>query len=174
MTRKGWSLSALSTELGVDRRTVGRRLSDASVRPIGQRAGAAVYDLRQAAEAVLRVARPAQQGVEEAAAATRGIFAQQRIPDAALVPWLHDEIVTLPEYEERIGIEGDEVLDLIAFGLPLLPPARGSDLARVSIPHADRWRWLFGLLVTARGGDGDSPHVAGEVRRLLANCPAEV
>lgn len=165
MTRKGWSISALSTELEVDRRTVAKRLSEAGVRPIGERAGAPVYDLRDAVEAVLRTYQSRAKAGDHASD-TRGIFLQQKIPTAAIIPWSHSEVVTFPEYEEHAGLDEGETVSLLVYGFPFYPPAEGEKHGRVSIPHADRWRWLFGLLVTARGGDGDSLRLIDEVNRL--------
>src|SRR5258708_6458289 len=52
-----------------------------------------------------------------------------------LIPWCHEQI-------------------LLLYGIPLLPPLEGEKLARVSIPHADRWRGMFAIYVEGLGGNG--------------------
>lgn len=48
-----WSLNQLSREFGIARETVGKRLSDANVRPSGERRGHPVYKVKDAAMAIL-------------------------------------------------------------------------------------------------------------------------
>src|SRR5574337_13017 len=55
--KAGWSISALSVELGMDRRTVAKRLDAAKVEPAGTVSGDPVYGLREAMAAVLSLHR---------------------------------------------------------------------------------------------------------------------
>lgn len=48
-----WSLNQLSREFGIARETVGRRLSDANIKPAGERRGHPVYRVKDAATAIL-------------------------------------------------------------------------------------------------------------------------
>lgn len=48
-----WSLNQLSREFGIARETVGKRLSDAGVKPSGERRGHPVYKVKDAAMAIL-------------------------------------------------------------------------------------------------------------------------
>lgn len=52
----GWSISRLATEFGIDRRTATRRLEKAGVQPSGKRSGHVVYNLRDAAPALVDMA----------------------------------------------------------------------------------------------------------------------
>jgi hypothetical protein len=63
MTRRKWSLNALATELGVDRRTIARKLDEAAIKPAGTKGGAPVYRLKDAVRVVST--RPAGQARSE-------------------------------------------------------------------------------------------------------------
>lgn len=62
---QGWSINRLAVELDLDRRTIERRLRDAGVAAIGERAGDAVYSLASAARACF--AAPSATGMAELA-----------------------------------------------------------------------------------------------------------
>ncbi len=109
-------------------------------------------------------------GGSDRAENARAFFEMHVLPQEHLIPWQHDQVMTLPEYAERTGI-GDGVIDLIAYGLPILPPAEGEKVGRVSWPHAERWRVLMaGVLFQLAGvrldGEGDLARLAPELHRL--------
>ena len=58
-----WSLNQLSREFGIARETVGKRLSDADVKPSGLRRGHPVYRVGDAASAILVPRRQSFSGV---------------------------------------------------------------------------------------------------------------
>jgi hypothetical protein len=90
------------------------------------------------------------------------------LPKDCLVPWSHAYIEPLDVWERGVGIDGTgEVIDLIALGLRILPPAgNGSELCRVSLPHAANWRSLLAVVVGRCGGDARTPFLGREMRRL--------
>lgn len=102
----------------------------------------------------------------------RGSIAQEVLEDLVLprdhlIPWAHDQVMTIPEYEAEAGIAGDGVLDLICFGVPILPPARGQKVGRVSAPHGERWRFLVGaLLYHLTREEPDLSRLGSELHRL--------
>lgn len=83
-----------------------------------------------------------------------------------MVPWTHDHVVSVTAYREQIGISEDELLYLMAFGLPYFPPTEGETVGRVSIPHAERFRGLLSCFVECHGGDGRATNIATEAMRL--------
>lgn len=89
-----------------------------------------------------------------------------------LIPWIQGDVVTFPEYATRAGISEDEVFTLMLYGMPLLPPAEGEKIARISVPHADRWRGMFAIYVEGLGGDGLSNQLGAEAHRLRGLPPA--
>lgn len=95
------------------------------------------------------------------------------LPRDQIMPWLHENVVTFPEYARHAELSEGELFTLMLYGLPLLPPARGEKLARVSIPHADRWRALFAAWVEGLGGDGYSANLGAEAQRLRGLPPAD-
>jgi hypothetical protein len=112
------------------------------------------------------------------------------IPDAArewldtiaigqelLLPWLVDKCETPPhvaelvvpadEYRRESGIDGDEMLYRVLYGLPTLPPAPGTKHgARISLPHARAWLLMFSGFIESIGGDGMAKRIACEAHRL--------
>ena len=74
--------------------------------------------------------------------------------------------------EESIGLKRDgtvndgELIDWMIFGFPILPPAEGEKIARVSRPHAELWRLMFGLLIGTLGGNGMALHLGREAHKL--------
>ncbi len=100
----------------------------------------------------------------------RAFFDLHLLPEEQLIPWQHNQVLTVSEYAERTGI-GDGIIDLIALGLPWLPPAAGEKEGRVSWPHAERWRVLLaGALYQLTGVRLDGDHgglerLAPEIRR---------
>ena len=84
-----------------------------------------------------------------------------------MIPWDHAEVMTLTDYEASVGLPRDgEILDWMRLGLPLLPPAPGEKIARVSKPHAELWRAFMGTLIERCGGDGRALRIGEEMRRL--------
>ena len=171
MTPKSWSINALATEFRLDRRTVARRLSQAGVAPAGNKAGAPTFRLSDAARALLAGSQgePAKGGrtcrlqLEPAT-----VLERLQIPVPYLVPWSHPDVIPLDEYERSLGLDPKcgEILDWLSFGFPIVPPAPGEKLARVSRPHADLWRALFGLVIGLTGGNPDALHLGEEARRI--------
>ena len=162
MTPGLYSISGLATEFRIDRRTVAKRLAD--VRPAQVRGRTRLYRMSDVAQALIRPAgrhngsrKPPGQLLDEIA-----------MPLEFLVPWAHDQVMTLREYEESIGLDHDdgEILDWIVYGFPILPPAPGEQLARVSRPHAELWRLLFGGCIQMLGGNGLSLRLGEEWRRI--------
>ena len=162
MTPALYSISGLATEFRMDRRTVAKRLAD--LRPAEVRGRTRLYRLSDAAQALVRPAgrhngsrKPPGQLLDEIA-----------IPLEFLVPWVHDEVMTLREYEESLGFKkcDGEILDWIVYGFPILPPAPGEEVARVSRPHAELWRLLFGGCIQMLGGDGMALRLGEEARRI--------
>jgi hypothetical protein len=113
------------------------------------------------------------------------------IPDAArewldniaigqelLLPWLVDKcdtpphvaelIVTFDEYRRESGLDGEELLLRVVYGLPTLPPAPGDKKkrGRISLPHARAWLLLISGFVESIGGDGMAKRIACEAHRL--------
>jgi len=88
------------------------------------------------------------------------------IPMGELLPWLHPDVVTFSEYAEQSGFSPDELLEFVVYGLPVLPPKNGEEQARVSVPHADRWRFLFSVLIEGLGGDALAQNLAAEARKI--------
>ena len=84
------------------------------------------------------------------------------------MPWSHRDVVPLDEYERSLGLDPEEgeIIDLISYGLPLLPPGPGETLARVSRPHTDLWRAMFTLVIGLCGGNVDALHLGREARRI--------
>jgi hypothetical protein len=76
------------------------------------------------------------------------------LPEDFLVPWSvpPDRLLTVPQYEKHIGVEHGEIIDLMGYGLPILPPEPGKKLARVSVEHAERYRFLLAVLLHRLGG----------------------
>jgi hypothetical protein len=94
------------------------------------------------------------------------------LPEGYYMPWCHDQVVSYREYGESTGLDDAELFTLLLFGLPILPPEPGTAVgARVSIPHADRWRAMFAIYVEGLGGDGYSATLGAEAMRLRGLPP---
>ena len=163
MTPKAWSVNALSVEFSIDRRTVAKRLSQAGLRP--------PYRLEAAARVLLGDLQPGGEGGVRTCRLQLGprqVMERLQLPLACVVPWSHSEVMDLDTYQRSIGLDpkGGEIIDLISFGFPLLPPAPGERLARVSKPHADLWRALFSLVIGMCGGNPEALHLGEEARRI--------
>ena len=159
-----WSINALATELRVDRRTLAKKLED--VPPAEIRGKHKRYRMRDAIDAL--ETKPRGTGGKSASEALRDFI---RLPLEALVPWSaeaseHDLVVSLDVYEAERGLEGDEILSLITHGLPLLPPAEGDKLARVSVPHAGVWEFGMRAALRAAGLNWNAPNLGAELDRL--------
>ncbi len=106
----------------------------------------------------------------------RGFLDGLLIGSNHMLPWLVDRVepgpdcehvVGVEEYKRGAGIDGDELLMRLAFGLPTLPPAPGETVgARISLPHASAWLTLFAGFVESLGGDGMAKRIAHEAQRL--------
>lgn len=85
-----------------------------------------------------------------------------------LLPWMHDAIVPIDEYSKMVGLDHaeGELLTWLVYGFPILAPAEGEEVARVSVPHAERWRFLFAGFVEMIGGDGNTLELGSEANRL--------
>jgi len=130
---------------------------------------AAVAEWRAAAIARDRGLRPPAPGEP----GPRQLIEMMALPEEQLLPWLGPDVMTVSEYREEAGMDADEFVRLLTYGLPLLPPEEEGEEGRVSRPHADRWRLLFESYLRSLGGKPGSPG-EGEVGReahLLRGLP---
>lgn len=109
------------------------------------------------------------------AASPREIVKEFALSRDLLIPWHSppDNLVTLPEYGELMGLPEEDggAFDLLIYGLPLVPPAQGQEVARVSLAHAERYRMLLALFLNGLGGpslglDDDLARIAPELNKL--------
>ena len=88
------------------------------------------------------------------------------MPMDLMIPWLHEDVVPIRQYAQKVGLSHEEIVELMIYGLPTLPPAKGKKSARVSIPHAERWRIMFAGFLHTLGGDPKNEDLAEEARRI--------
>jgi len=174
MQRTHWSLSALSVELGIDRRTLAKRIDRGAV-PVADRRGKGGAPRYRLSDVLRALDKPIGRSRDVANA-----LATLELSAEALMPWAHDGVVPLGEYLVSLGIEGpfedheDEIRTLLAYGMPVLPPAEGDSLRpadgdrlpRVSLPHAELWRAQFSYMIERAGGNGNATYLGREVLRL--------
>lgn len=162
----------IAKHLGIRERGV-RELRDNGVIPDGRRA--TLDEIRQAYLSHLReIAAGRQQGQggrgQNGRRSTPGEVLRDInlvLPREHLIPWAHDQIFDFPDYEKEAGIEEGGAFDLLCYGLPILPPARGKKVARVSWPHAERWRVLVAVLVFhLTGNQPDLSRLGQELHRF--------
>ena len=77
-------------------------------------------------------------------------------------------IVSVDEYMRESGIDGEEMLFRLTYGLPTMPPAPGEKdgRPRISLPHARAWLFMFSGVVESLGGNGLAKRIAHEAQRL--------
>jgi hypothetical protein len=167
LTPRGFTLSALEVELGIDRRTLGKRL--ASVPPASSHGKSKRWRMRDVLRALERdpvggrAPVPTFREVPDEARRLAGYFLG---PDESKwFPW-DSSAVDLEEYARNSKVAVQDLLDWAMWGLPLLPPAAGDDALRISPWHADRWRALMCTFIESAGGDGLGD-IAAEMRRLV-------
>jgi hypothetical protein len=74
-------------------------------------------------------------------------------------------VLPIDEFCERYGI-GDDILAMIQWGFPTLPPAEGEKRARVSVKHAAWWNLTTRALIRCAGGDWQAERIGAELDRL--------
>ena len=103
MTPQTWSLSALAVELNLDRRTLAKRL--ARVPPAEVRGRAKRWRLREVLRALERP-EDRRKARSRDRLDVRDVLDDFTLSVEEMVPWNHTDVVSLPEYEERIGLDG--------------------------------------------------------------------
>lgn len=169
MTKHGsgrWSINALAEELGVDRRTVKRRLTLRGVQPIASDGRVAFYSLRDAVPAILRPGDAAHEA--ESPSPKRLEFLDALAISREELLDLMNGRASMPvkEYRREHELDEDEWSLQVFHGLPLLPPEASGEGARVLVPYAERWRLLVGCLIGSLGGDAMTPRPGTELARL--------
>ena len=166
LTPRTFTLSALEVELGIDRRTLGKRL--ANVRPASSRGKSKRWRLADVLGALER----------DPVGGRAPVPAFREVPDRVrqvamfltateeneIFPW--DCAVDLEEYARGIGLDVYDLIQWAPFGLPLLPPKPGDEALRICTAQANRWRLLMGIFIEINGGDGLGD-IAAEMRRLV-------
>ena len=159
-----YTLSGLEAEIGVDRRTLAKRL--AHVPPASTRRGSKRWRIRDVLAALERdpvsgrAPVPAFRRVPDEARRLAGFFLAH--DEATWFPW--DSLaVPLEEYARKSKLDVNTLLGWAVWGLPMLP---GDDELRISPWHADRWRALMSVFIETAGGDGHSD-IAAEMRRMI-------
>ena len=161
MTPGLYSVNALATELGIDRRTLAKRL--ALVPPTEVRGRVKRWRLRDALDAIeLRPRKTSARGSDVDSQLLEALV----LPTEDVLPWLATDLVPLDEYARELGVETAELAATAYYGFPLVAPARGQKLARVSRKHAELWRTLFGIFIETAGGDGSSLYLSREARKI--------
>ena len=157
-----YSLNALSVELGIDRRTLAKRLAD--VPPAEVRGRSKRWRMQDVLKVADGSSPPATVGGDDHS--PRQILEEMAFPMDLMIPWLCEDVVTLKEYAKQAGLSHEEVVELTIYGLPTLPPDEGKKCARVSINHAERWRMMFAGFLHSLGGTPENEHMAEEARRI--------
>jgi len=80
MTKRGWSVSALAVEFGIDRRTVAKRVE--GIAPAGVERGSPVWLLADVAPAIMGAVEPDETGIDEAK--RRKALAEARLAEFAV------------------------------------------------------------------------------------------
>lgn len=153
MSRKQWSVSALSVELGIDRRTLARRLE--RVKPAGQGAKGPVYWLEDALAAIDPAKRPTDDDGRDFALAYSGSTAHlgKRAP----------KLVTRTELREILQIDDAELETWLQFGCPFVPGRPLRFMPGVTF----RWYGLMCGVLQAKGFLSASEMLPGRVLREL-------
>jgi predicted DNA-binding transcriptional regulator AlpA len=166
----------VAEHLGISRRLVADLAADGTFRKplkLDQCRRAYIERLQASAAGRQKRERP-HHGNEDRRETARDVLKGFALPRDFLVPWLvpPDRLLSVPEYEERAGLERGAIIDLMIYGLPLVPPAPGEQVARVSWEHAERHRFLLGALLHKLGGpeliepEGGLARLAPELHRL--------
>ena len=163
MQRQTWSVNALATELGIDRRTVARRLDGATVAERGSR-GEPRYRLRDA----LAAFEPRHHAP---AAATVGPLGKRQELALVLPFGIEGPMPTEPAAKlcRLYGWTWPDFAELLSWGLPYTSAGRPDSLRgwRITFAHAARF---LGLLAHALDLDVDASF-PGELARLRGAAP---
>lgn len=160
-----YTVNRLAEAFDVDRRTVRKRLQRAGVKPAEVDGRERRFDLAQAAPALVEP-QPAASPPRTSDTLAADLLEALALPQELLLPWDHEEVVPLDTYREELGLKPRDFAELVLYGLPILPPAEGEKVARVSRPHAERWRTLFAGHIEQLGGDGQAVALGSEAARL--------
>jgi len=158
MAKKRVTQAAVAEHIGVARRTLCDLLDrGALTRPLELDRNRREYiaHLQQVAAGRERADRPGRNGSRADPAETaRAVLKGFALPQTHLVPWRvpPDDLVDVTEYERTVGLEPGGILDLLVYSLPLVEPASGTKVARVSLGHAERHRFLLAVLLHQLAG----------------------
>lgn len=173
MTPHGWSVNALATELGRDRRTIAKRLAEAGVEPVEVNGRVRLYRLRDALDVL--EAPPSPQPARSAAYGSNA----ERVFDFAMASPRRYKLSGLAVQSWNgvaalFGASDDDIREWLRFGCPYL---RSGDAEtgkgwKFSIPHLGRWIALWGAALDRMGVTrGRDEPVAETTRRLCRRYP---
>jgi len=152
MQPQTWSISGLAVELGMDRRTLAKRL--AHVPPVTGTGRRKRWRLADVLAELNRHERLSHQHLGSGRTSDRRVDARHILeqcvmPKECLVPWLPENakglrelglVLDFPAAAKQQRVSKDELFHWWMLGAPVLPPAPGEDVGRFSIPHLFVWR----------------------------------